>query len=275
MKINKLLCALILFAVFSTSYADGSTCTTMSAKDLYNPIVLDKSFTIRFKSSTISIDPDGDIFPIIITGQNCDTGSEAQIAELPYLGDPGKVESAFMADSDFDGKAELFVIHRTTIYSDTGISYGSDYFTTLVYKRIDQVTYERSERVSSYFGAGGDVLSSPMSDQLTYEYPYKSETSIQSRLASSQYKAWLGQKPITTRISRKTYLHDQPNVIDRTSRYLINGDEVQVLNQGAGWLEAVFHNNKKGDIKGWIQCKDTLECASQNRIRPLLPEQLK
>lgn len=264
MKINKSLCALVFSAVFSTSYADGSACTTMSAKDLYNPISLDKSFVIRFKSSTISIDPDGDIFPITIAEKNCDTGSETQIAELPYLGDPGKVESAFMADSDFDGKAELFVIHRTTLYSDTGISYGSDYFTTLVYKRLDPLTYERSERVSAYFGAGGDVLSSPMSDQLTYEYPYKSEVSIQSRLASAQYKAWLEQKLITTRISRKTHLHDQPNVADRTSKYLIDGDEVQVLNQEAGWLEAVFHNKKKGNIKGWIQCKDTLECANQN-----------
>lgn len=264
MMFNKPLWPLIFSAVLSTSYAGGSTCTTMSAKDLYNPILLDNSFIIRFKSSAISIDPDGDIFPITITGQNCDTGSEAQIAELPYLGDPGKVESAFMADSDFDGKAELFVIHRTTLYSDTGISYGSDYFTTLAYKSIDPLTYERSERVSTYFGAGGDILSSPTSEKLAYEYPYKSEASIQSRLASVQYKAWLEQKPITTRISRKTYLHDQPNVTDRTSRYLINGDEVQVLNQEAGWLEAVFHNKKKGDFKGWIQCKDTLECADPN-----------
>lgn len=263
MNIKKILCALIFSAVLSTSYADDSACTKKYATDLYSPIFLDKSFAIRFKISNISIDPNEDIFPITIVGQNCDTGSETRIAEFPYLGDPGKVESAFVADSDFDGKAELFVIHRTILYSDTGISYGSDYFTTLVYKRLDPLTYERSERVSTYFGAGGDVLSSPTSDKLAYEYPYKSEASIQSRLASVQYKAWLEQKLITTRISRKTYLHDQPNIADRTSKYLIDGDEVQVLNQEAGWLEAVFHNKKKGDIKGWIQCKDTLECANQ------------
>jgi hypothetical protein len=264
MMIKKILCTLTFSAVLSTSYADGSSCTTKSAKDLYSPIFLDKSFAIRFKISNISIDPNEDIFPITIVGQSCDTGSEMRIAELPYLGDPGKVESAFVADSDFDGKAELFVIHRIALYSDTGISYGSDYFTTLVYKHLDTFTYERSDRVSTYFGAGGDVLSSLTSDKLAYEYPYKSEASIQSRLASAQYKAWFEQKFITTRISRKTYLHDQPNVADRTSKYLIDGDEVQVLNQEAGWLEAVFHNKKKGDIKGWIQCKDTLECANQN-----------
>lgn len=268
MKIKKLLCALTFSAVVSTCYADGSVCAAKSEKDLYSPILLDKSFAIRFKISNISIDPNGDIFPIMIVGQNCDTGSETQIAELPYLGDPGKVESVFLADSDFDGKAELFVIHRTILYSDTGISYGSDYFTTLVYKRLAPLTYERSERVSTYFGAGGDVLLSPTSDKLVYEYPYKSETAIQSRLASAQYKAWFEQKLITTRILSKTYLHNQANVSDRTSKYLIAGDEVQVLGQKAGWLAVVFNNKKKVDIKGWIQCNDTLVCASKNLKAP-------
>jgi hypothetical protein len=261
---NKLLCILIFTAAVNISYAGISTCTEKSVEDIYSPILLDKNTAIRFKISERSIDPHGDIFPIIIVAQECDTGSETQFAELPYLGDPGEVESAFLADSDFDGKAELFVIHRTILYSDTGISYGSDYFATLVYKRLAPLTYERSERVSAYFGAGGDVLSSPTSDKIVYGYPYKSEVAIQSRLASAQYKAWLEQKLITTRILNKTYLHDQANVADRTSKYLIAGDEVRVLDQKAGWLEAVFHNKKKGEIKGWIQCKDTLECANQN-----------
>lgn len=267
-QIKELLCVLTFPAVVNTCYADSSACTVKSAEDLYSPVFLDKNVAIRFKMASIPVDPHGDIFPITVVGQQCDTGSETQIAELPYLGDPGKVESAFLADSDFDGKAELFVIHRTTLYSDTGISYGSDYFTTLVYKRLAPLTYEWSERVSTYFGAGGDVLSSPTSDKLIYEYPYKSEAAIQNWLASAQYKSWFEQKLITTRILSKTYLHDQANVADRTSKYLIAGDEVRVLGQKAGWLEAVFHNKKKGDIKGWIQCKDTLECASQNLGKP-------
>lgn len=154
-QIKELLCVLTFPAVVNTCYADSSACTVKSTEDLYNPVFLDKNVAIRFKMASMSVDPHGDIFPITVVGQQCDTGSETQIAELPYLGDPGKVESAFLADSDFDGKAELFVIHRTTLYSDTGISYGSDYFTTLVYKRLAPLTYEWSERVSTYFGAGG------------------------------------------------------------------------------------------------------------------------
>ncbi len=263
-QIKKLLCVLTFPAAINTCYADGLACTVKSAKDLYNPVFLDKNVAIRFKMANTSVDPHGDIFPITIVGQQCDTGVETQIAELPYLGDPGKVESAFLADSDFDGKAELFVIQRTTLYSDTGISYGSDYFTTLVYKRLTPLKYELSERVSTYFGAGGDVLSSPTSDELIYEYPYKSEAAIKTRITFAQYKAWFEQKPITTRILSKTYLHDHANLADRTPKYLIAGDEVRVLSQKADWLEAVFHNRKKGDIKGWILCKDTLECASQS-----------
>lgn len=259
---NRLLCVFFLNFAINTSYANSSACAEKTAEDLYSPILLNDGTAIRFRKSETSIDSDGNVFPIIIVGQECNTKIETQFAELPYLGDPGEVDSAFLADSDFDGKAELFVIHRVTLYSDTGIIYGSDYFTTLVYRRLDSQNYERNERISAYFGEGGDVLSSPTSEKLIYDYPYKTKDAIKSRLASAQYKAWFGQSRITTRILRKTYLHDQANVTDKTSKYLIAGDEVLVLDQKAGWLEIVFHNKKKGDIKGWIQCKDTLECAS-------------
>lgn len=261
--VNRLLSVFFLTFAINTSYAGSSACAKKNADDVYSPIFLGDGTAIRFKKSETPIDSDGNIFPIIIVEQECDTDIETQFAELPYLGDPGEVDSAFLADSDFDGKAELFVIHRVILYSDTGISYGSDYFTTLVYKRIDSQRYERNERISAYFGEGGDVLSSPTSKELIYDYPYKSEAAIKSRLASSEYKAWFGQSRITTRILQKTYLHDQANVTDKTLKYLIAGDEVLVLDQKAGWLEIIFHNKKKGDIKGWIQCKNTLECVSR------------
>lgn len=260
--VNRILC-FFLTLVINTSYAGSSSCADKTAEGVYSPILLGDGTVIRFKKSEAPVDPDGNIFPIIIVEQECDAENETQFAELPYLGAPGKVDSAFLADSDFDGKAELFVIHRVTLYSDTGISYGSDYFTTLVYKRLDSQRYERNERISAYFGEGGDVLSSPTSEKLIYEYPYKSEVAIKSRLASAQYKAWFEQGRITTRVLRKTYLHDQANITDKTLKYLAADDEVLMLDQKAGWLEIVFHNKKKGDIKGWIQCKDTLECAGR------------
>lgn len=261
--LNKLLWVFFLALVINTSYAASSSCVEKTAGDVYNPILQGDGTVIRFKKSEAPVDPDGNIFPLIILEQECDAEIETQFAELPYLGDPGKVDSAFLVDSDFDGKAELFVIHRVTLYSDTGIRYGSDYFTTLVYKRLDSQRYERNERISAYFGEGGDVLSSSTSDKLIYDYPYKSEAAIKSRLASAQYKAWFEQAPITTRVLHKTYLNDHANIAEKTSKYLIAGDEVLVLDQKSGWLEIVFHNEKKGDIKGWIQCKDTLECAGR------------
>ncbi|MCQ4272467.1 hypothetical protein NA655_15680 [Pseudomonas kuykendallii] len=253
--------ALIIFTITNACYTNSQACTLYSREDLYNPITIDNSSVIGFKISSISIDQNEDIFPVIMVKRNCDTGSEAKIAELPYLGDPGKVGSAFLADSDFDGTPEIFVIHRTVLYSDTGVNYGSDYFTTLVYKSSGALNYKLSERISSYFGAGGDVLSSTASDTLTYEYPYKSEAAIRNRIASAPYKAWLENKSITTRILRKTFLYDNANVADRTSKYLISGDRVQVFSQNAGWLAVVFED-KENITRGWIQCKDTLECVN-------------
>jgi len=258
--IKKTLYALIFFTIAIAYYKSSQACTLDSRDDIYNSIILDTRSAIGFKISSISIDQNEDIFPIIIFRRDCDTGSETKIAELPYLGDPGKIESAFLADSDFDGIPEIFVIHRTVLYSDTGVNYGSDYFTTLVYKGSGAVTYVLSGRISSYFGAGGDVLSSATSEKLTYEYPYKSEAAIRNRIASAPYKAWLENESINTLILRKTFLHDHANVADKTSKYLIPGDKVQVFSQNAGWLEVAFRNKKT--THGWIQCKDTLECTN-------------
>lgn len=260
--IKKLLCALIFVLITNESHAENSDCMTNYEEDIYPHILLDKKIAIRFKMSDASVDPYEDAFPITIVAMKCNSGIEEEIAELPYLGDTGRIESAFLVDSDFDNTAELFVIHSVTLYSDTGISYSSNYFTTLVYKRFTPLTYEYSERMSTYFGEGGDILLSPESDTEIYSYPYKSEANIRNKLISAQYKLWFENKKTNTKILSKTYLHEQPNTVDKTSIYFIAGDEVQVLDQSAGWLEVMFHNKTKGDIKGWIQCKDTLHCTN-------------
>lgn len=255
-------CLITLFITIN-AYAADSTCIA-TQDDVYPFVRLGINTAIRFKKAEESVDPDGEIYPIMISEQKCDTSIERQVAELPYLGDPGKVENAFLKDADFDGISELFVIHRATLYSDTGTSYGSDYFTTLVYRPRSAEKYELDERISNYFGSGADVLSSPISDDLIYKHPYKSKAQVESELDSARYRAWLEQKRVVTRITRKTYLYDQANTADKTTSYLVAGDQIQVLDWQAGWLKIVFHN-KKSDIKGWVLCQDTLECSDQNR----------
>lgn len=260
--IKILLGAFSLLLMNNFCFASGLGCMDKHKNDLHSPLLIDDEFTIRFEMAKSTIDPQSEVFPIVIIGHKCDTGRESLIAELPYLGDPGKVESAFLADSDFDGDAELFVIHKVTLYSDTGTNYGSDYFTTLVYNRLTPLNYELNERISNYFGSGGDIFLDSTSSELIYSYPYKSELSIKAQLSSKLYKDWFERKNTTTKILNKAYLHNHANTADRTSRYLIPGDKIYVLNQSAGWFEILFHNEKKGDIKGWIMCKETLECTS-------------
>lgn len=260
-RTGTLLCVITLLIALN-AYAADSTCTA-SQNDLYPYVLLGINTAMRFKKAEESVDPDGDIYPITVFEQQCDSRSEKQVAELPYLGDLGKVESAFLEDADFDGISELFVIHRSTLYSDTGTSYGSDYFTTLVYRRWTPEKYELDERISNYFGSGADILSPPTNDGLIYKHPYKSKAQVESELGSGRYRAWLEQKFVVTRIMRKTYLYEQANTADKTTSYLVAGDQIQVLDRQAGWLEAVFHN-KKGDIKGWVLCQDTLECLDQS-----------
>ena len=112
-RTGTLLCVITLLIALN-AYAADSTCTA-SQNDLYPYVLLGINTAIRFKKAEDSVAPDGDIYPITVVEQQCDTGSEKQVAELPYLGDPGKVESAFLEDADFDGISELFVIHRSTL----------------------------------------------------------------------------------------------------------------------------------------------------------------
>lgn len=191
-RTGTLLCVITLLIALN-AYAADSTCTA-SQNDLYPYVLLGINTAIRFKKAEDSVAPDGDIYPITVVEQQCDTGSEKQVAELPYLGDPGKVESAFLEDADFDGISELFVIHRSTLYSDTGTSYGSDYFTTLVYRRWSPEKYELDERIGNYFGSGADILSPQTNDDLIYKHPYKSKAQVESELGSDRYRAWLEQK---------------------------------------------------------------------------------
>lgn len=258
---NRISALLYSLAVTNVCYATEPPCSTTFRNDIYPPVFLDKNTAIGFEIAKTSVDPHVDAYPIRMVVRQCDARRETEIAKLPYLGTPGEVESAFLADADFDGTAEIIVIQRTAIYSDTGINYSSDYFTTLVYTRLGPQSYKLDERISTYFGSGGDVLSQETNDTLTYTHPYKTEAQVKNQLASPRYKNWLTKEPIITRVTKKTYLHDQPNTADRTKSYLIPGDQIRVFDQQAGWLEAVFHNKKKGNIKGWVLCKDTLECV--------------
>ena len=155
MMLRKFICVLTCLTAIASVHAADVNCLGGFSDDLYRPIIVGEREVIRFSLAKTSVVAGEDVYPINIRGQNCDLKNEVFIAELPFLGESGKIEDAFLEDFDFDGKPELFVIHRATIHSDTGVNYASDFFSILVFDKVGPLKYELNKKISRYFGEGG------------------------------------------------------------------------------------------------------------------------
>lgn len=189
----------------------------------------------------------------------CTEKTKTIIGELPYLAETGQVKAAFLVDANGDGKQEAFVIHSASISSDTGMPYVSDYYSIHVYQEQGN-TYVRNQELSSYFGAGGDILDDPHSNKLKFEYPYKSEQSIRRKILSENFIKWTKGETITIKIAHKLYFYSYPIVTKKTKIYVIPGDVVKQLSYEGGWILVSYQNSKKGEIKGWIKCSHVNDC---------------
>jgi hypothetical protein len=185
---------------------------------------------------------------------DCLLGKKTLIGELPYLAATGEVDAAFIANNM--GADELFVLHRVNVRSDTGIPYAGDYYTVLAYNRIVS-GFAKNDRLSNYFGSGGDILSSYDSDVLAYEFPYKSEGSIKKRLSSPNYLKWL-QGDRVALISKGGALLREDSLLTETNGSLIAKKTSLIQkNIEAGWILVTTENS---NFAGWITCEEVESC---------------
>jgi len=187
---------------------------------------------------------------------DCITGTKNLIGELPYLASTGKVEAAFFADANRDGVDELFVLHRVGIRSDTGVLYAGDYYTVLIYSKSSQ-GYSINNRISNYFGRGGDILADRDESNLAYEFPYKSEKAIRQKLSATNYLRWLQGNTVEFLTKHKTLLYETPILSDGTINFLPEGTSVIQNEVEAGWISVT--SDRLGD-SGWVRCGDIDAC---------------
>lgn len=188
----------------------------------------------------------------------CSGQARELIGQLPYLADTGKVRDAFLYDADGAGEKKLFVIHSVEIRSDTGVKYSGEYYSVNVYK-VEGGRYVRDDRLSTYFGDGGDVWAENYKGFL-YTFPYKSEMSVLEKLNSKSYSAWRSGTPVTLVVNKKTPIFVSPVLADVTHMYLVPGDKVWQDAVEAGWLSIVYKTSKGKEVRGWIQCGNADGC---------------
>ncbi|MCO8309940.1 hypothetical protein [Pseudomonas mandelii] len=186
-------------------------------------------------------------------------GNKKRIAGLPFLAATGTVKAAFFENSKTDGTPKLFIIHGVEIRSDTGVNYKGDYYSVHVFSR-GAAGYVRDDRLSNYFGAGGDITSEPGGLVLVYNFPYKTADEISKKINSNAYKQWVDGNVVKLTMNKKTPIYSSANLSDITKMYLIKGDIVLQEAVEAGWIQIMFKTAKGKEIRGWVQCVDTSSC---------------
>lgn len=236
-------------------------CACEPAKDSsYPPLAVDGGF-IMFHAVAVLEDegkPNPDM-GIGISFLNCANGVKDFIARLPYVADPGEVQDAFIADSA-NSKGELFIVHSAPIRAFTGISYGSDYFSVMVFRR-EENTYSLDKDLTEYLGSGADVVDHEGDvDVPIYIYPYKTRAAVISRLKSRSYLEWANKTVRDLTVIDKAKIYSSMSVANSTKMYLIKGDKVKPEEVSAGWVSILYVTAKGKEIRGWVLCEKVDGC---------------
>ncbi|POP73396.1 hypothetical protein [Pseudomonas syringae] len=246
-------CSLVLTCqAVSCDFPEGEAYPSITLED--TAIVFDLSPIEEGPESTKGVKQIG----IDINLFDCKSRSKKLIGQLPFLADTGKVKAAFFADTAKNSEKRFFVIHSVEVRSDTGERDSGEYYTVQVYKS-SRTEYRLDDKLSSYFGYGADIFDKNYKG-LVYTFPYKTESSIVSRLGSKEFVNWSSGAPQRLRINKKTYIYNSPVISDVTKMYLVAGDEVKQQAVEAGWVSMIYTSAKGKKISGWVLCADADGC---------------
>ncbi|MDY7067313.1 hypothetical protein PsexTeo8_37890 [Pseudomonas extremaustralis] len=226
----------------------------------YPPLPIDGGFLVF--GPVAVLEDEGKPNPEMGVGLNfidCSAGTKKFIARLPYVAGAGEVQDAFFADIEPDSKG-VVIIHSAPIRAFTGVSYGNDYFSVMVF-RLEGNALEFDKRLTDYFGSGADVVSyRDEGDIPIYTYPYKTRSAIIERLKSEKYRKWVGDAQPGLTVLRKAVIYSSMNVATPTKMYLIKDDKVKQESISAGCISILYETAKGKKIRGWILCGDVGEC---------------
>lgn len=254
----------LLITSLFLSTACYSNCDTPDNDKIYAPLKLSDTQYIVFRKSTLpdAYSPTHE-YQISVGVFSCTTNQFAEFDKLPYLATPGKVETAFLTNAESDSEELFFVVHRAEVSNAaTGVNYATDYYNVRVYKSNGDL-FIADNTLNKFFGAGGDIFESDF-DNIVYTFPYKDKASISRITNTEDYKALMQGTTLAKNIARKAYLHDEPLQSEKTKRYLIKDDAINLYSQTAGWCLVGYQNPRHGEIKGWVNCEYISDLFSHN-----------
>ncbi|GKX63897.1 Uncharacterised protein [Pragia fontium] len=234
-------------------------CNVNNDDSLHSALYDGNGYVTFHKKMLDGINKEDDNYEILLKYIDCNAANESNIGVLSYYNSAGKVNSAFIINQTEDGNRKLYIIHTTKLQWHDGEPYGyeSEFYEVSVFKRLDD-TYLFDDKESRYFGRGADLFNiKPISQDVIYNYPYKSKDNILTSLKTSFYQKYMSSVNFSAKINKKTFLYKEPEVSTKTKSYLIMADVVKVIDVNSGWVHLNYHNVNKGIvIDGWVEQKD-------------------
>ncbi|PJG59632.1 hypothetical protein [Aeromonas cavernicola] len=176
---------------------------------------------------------------------------------LPYLSSKGKIKNAFYVNTK-NIKKRYIIIQESQIDSDTGMNW-FNYFNVIVFSYADG-RLSRDDKLTSYFGSGGDITNPNVLDAIPYHYPYSERDEIINVINKSEFNDWITGNPATLKIKRKSYFFSEPLPINKGKSYLIENDKVLRKAHESGWDYVIYKSPKGRTYSGWMSCYLTGSC---------------
>ncbi|MBL0655916.1 hypothetical protein [Aeromonas caviae] len=176
---------------------------------------------------------------------------------LPYLSSKGKIHDGFYLNTETLG-ARYFVIQQSQIDSDTGMNW-FNYFNVVVFSYLNGKLM-KDDKLTSYFGSGGDIINPNGANSIPYVFPYSEQENIIKAVSKPEFEAWMKGHNVRLTITGKSHFFPEPLPINRTKSYLVEGDIVLREKHESGWDYIIYKSAKGREYSGWMPCSLTGSC---------------
>ena len=237
--------------------ADEHLCAGVGSGLAYRPVELNGVVACfvyvempREKQGQLSRDPDG----IAIYSVSKSEG-RMLVYDLPYAETKGVISDVFAFSVTDAIEKVLFVVH--SVEAPMSWDAVSDIYDVAVI-RAQTGRLVKDEKLSRFFGLGGDLLD--MHVKGGYVYPYKERRAVVGAVRSLLFDFICASVSVSGVVQEKAFLYGgdvEPSVQDPKGMYLIKGDKVMLEDSTAGWCKVSYLGGGK-EIKRWMQCKSLI-----------------
>ncbi|CAG4911590.1 hypothetical protein R69919_03910 [Paraburkholderia gardini] len=247
-------CLLLTIVLISGSVYAKSTCADIHGQQSYPPLTIANG-TICFVQEPV-LDPktSAPIDAKAIYLYYISNGSSPVRAEgrsLLYDDTPGEIVDAFSSRCGRGHHEKVFVIHSFEVRESLVQANSSGkFYSVFVFDPIGN-TLRLDERASAWFGADYSWLSDGR--RVIYKFPFQSKKDVLQAMDSPFALLMNREKSIPVRVKRKSYLFESPNVMNKTRKYLIEGDRAIVDEAVAGWCHVSYSRGAK-PLEMWLMC---------------------